>query len=160
MPLYEFEVLDEHDKPTGEIIEEIFKASTVPQILISNQGRKAKRKISLIARTHQSWGDTYGYYDQGLGCYVNSRKEAEKIAHKKGLAHIEDFGKYAMDDMASKKINENAFWDKQIDTCNKLVKEHGEIEGTLRWYDTKDIREEAEKWLPQVAKEATYPQNK
>ncbi len=51
------------------------------------------------ARTRGSWGgvDT-GYFDRGLGQWVDSTKEADKIAREKGLVRATEFDKNFIED--------------------------------------------------------------
>ena len=55
--------------------------------------------VTMPARTRGSWGgvDT-GYFDRGLGQWVDSHKEADKIARKKGLVRATDFDKNFIED--------------------------------------------------------------
>lgn len=90
MALYEFKVLDADNNPTGEVIEELFKASDVPDRIVSTCGRVAVRKqISVISKTASAWGDSHfgmhGRFDRGLGAVYHSWAERDRICKERGL---------------------------------------------------------------------------
>lgn len=55
--------------------------------------------VTMPSRTRGQWGgvDT-GYFDRGLGQYVSSYAEADKIARKKGLVRATDFNDKFIED--------------------------------------------------------------
>ena len=57
--------------------------------------------VTMPAKTRGTWGgvDT-GYFDRGLGCWVDSNRDADKIARKRGLVRASDFDKNYIEDKA------------------------------------------------------------
>lgn len=95
MPLYTYQVVDEHDQPTGEEFDKLFSISDRPDALVSSEGRRAIRKqVYDFARTELSWGKRYGTvngeYNRGLGCYVEDYAHEKRIAKERGLVRVSE----------------------------------------------------------------------
>ena len=87
MPLYPFVC-----PSCSSRVEVLCKVSEKPSSLDCDCGGVARQQVSRVARTRGSWGgvDT-GYFDRGLGQWVDSHKEADKLAKQKGLVRASDF---------------------------------------------------------------------
>ena len=44
--------------------------------------------VSVFANTPARWGDSHGYFDRGLGCYVANSMERERIMKEKNLRPV------------------------------------------------------------------------
>jgi len=64
-----------------------------------------------------------GYFNKGLGCYVNNSKEADKIADSRGLVREEDLGKhYTADRAYAEKTKHEATVKKDAEFKENLAK--------------------------------------
>ena len=97
--LKEYYVLDSEGNKTDIIIEHLCK-HPAPEYITSDTGERAVVKtVSLIARTASSWSDSCGtkygvngFYNRGLGCWVSSDKEADRIGAERGLVRMDELG--------------------------------------------------------------------
>ena len=94
MPLYPFVC-----PSCGSRVEVLCKVSEKPSSLDCDCGDVARQQVSRVARTRGSWGgvDT-GYFDRGLGQWVDSSREADKIAKERGLVRATEFDKDFIED--------------------------------------------------------------
>ncbi len=93
MPLYEFKCEECLDR-----IQELYRVMEVPATVMCSCGGRANRVISLVANTASQWGDSHGYYDRGLGTYVENSQHRDRIMKKRGLVSTGDFDKYYVED--------------------------------------------------------------
>ena len=98
MPLYEYKC-----QRCNRRFEELYKVSEAPAILECMCGALADKAISLIANTAAKWGDSHGYYDRGLGAYVENSQHRERLMKAKGVVSMEDYGKNYAEDRLEKR---------------------------------------------------------
>ena len=99
MPLYDYECNDcEHSE---EFFMDFYDES--PQC--SKCGATMYQKISLWANTPGRWGDSHGYFDRGLGTYVNNFAHRDKLMKEKGVQPVsnQDMEEYSHDVYAENK---------------------------------------------------------
>lgn len=138
MPIYEFYVLDDEGNRTGEIIEEIFKHTEVPNLLKSSSGRWAARKlVSVIARPAKTDTSVYGVngtYNRGLGEVIYSNKHYDEVCQRKGLIPESQFSnRHIFEDLCEKKMEHDRKEDSEYHRWEAaMAKEgvHSAIEGT------------------------------
>ena len=94
MPLYPY-----FCKACGAREEVLCSVEEKPAALDCDCGADMLAKVTMPARTRGSWGgvDT-GYFDRGLGQWVDSTREADKIAREKGLVRATEFDKNFIED--------------------------------------------------------------
>ena len=97
MPLVEYKC-----RRCGLKSEELFRVNHVPGQITCGCGGMAVRCMSLIAATPGRWGDSHGYFDMGLGKYVENSMDRDKKMRQAGLVHCGDFDKHYMDDRLEK----------------------------------------------------------
>ena len=51
-------------------------------------GDLLSKRMPVFANTPRRWGDSHGYFDRGLGCYVANSMERERIMKEKGLRPV------------------------------------------------------------------------
>lgn len=125
MPLYDYKILDEDGTLTGETFEKLFKAGTAPDVMVSDDGRKAHRAISLVARTPGRWGDSKLQYDPQLRASFSTIQERDKICYEKGLVPVDDLPKGTYERMHSAHMDYANHWKRQDDKLEDLAKKHG-----------------------------------
>lgn len=145
MPLYEFKVIDENGNATGEVIEELFKHTDVPNIIRSSNGRMAvRKKFSIIAKpsaTPESIYGVNGTFNRGLGQVVYSHKHYDQICQERGLIPESQLSnRHAFEDLCEKKTkhdaNEEAEYHRWEDTMKKegvFSAKEGTREYTEKW---------------------------
>lgn len=87
-------------------------------------GGATQRLVSMPARTSASWGDSQGYFDRGLGCYVENSQHRERVMKAKGLAPLSDFAKHAVEDYAESQVNERKEHERVMARLESNMKEH------------------------------------
>ena len=138
MPLYEFYILVEQGNRTGEVIEELFKASDVPAMIKSSSGRwAARKKYSVIAKpsaTPESIYGVNGTFNRGLGERVYSHKHYDEICQRKGLIPESQISnRHIFEDLSEKKLQHDANEEKEYHRWEDTMKKegvHSAIEGT------------------------------
>mgnify|MGYP003151538156 FL=1 len=100
MPLYDFACND------CEYEDEFFRSfneEEPPQC--DKCGATMYQKISLWANTPGRWGDSHGYFDRGLGTYVNNFAHRDKLMKEKGVQPVsnQDMEEYSHDVYAENK---------------------------------------------------------
>ncbi|RMG57339.1 MAG: hypothetical protein D6722_25030 [Bacteroidetes bacterium] len=127
MPIYEYTVID---PKTGVALgkrEELVSRSIDAKPIIhlkDKDGRKLiarKDEIQLFQRTPDTWGNAgyygvNGFFNRGIGRYVYSYKEADKIAEARGYAPLSDFPKYYVEDMLEAEDEDNAAYEAELQT--------------------------------------------
>ena len=145
MPLYEFKVIDEQGEFTGEVIEELFKHTDVPNVIRSSNGRVAvRKKFSVIAKpsaTPESIYGVNGTFNRGLGQVVYSHKHYDQICQEKGLIPESQLSnKHAFEDLSEARLKFQLNEDKELNRWEDTMKKEDVFsarEGT---------REYTEKW--------------
>lgn len=145
MPIYEFYVLDDEGNRTGEIIEEMFKYTDVPNMIRSSSGRWAARKlVSVIAKPAKTDTSVYGVngtYNRGLKEVIYSNKHYDEVCERKGLIPESAFSnRHIFEDMMQKKAEHDASEEKEYHRWEAaMAKEdvHSAVQGT---------KEYTEKW--------------
>jgi hypothetical protein len=127
MPLYEFKVIDENGNATGEVIEELFKHTDVPNIIRSSNGRFAvRKKFSIIAKpsaTPESIYGVNGTFNRGLGQVVYSHKHYDQICEQKGLIPESQLSnKYAFEDLSEARLKFQENEDKELNRWEDAMK--------------------------------------
>ena len=143
MGLFEFYVLDEEGNRTGEIIEEIFKPSAVPNMIRSSSGRWAARKmVSVPAKPSKTAESVYGVngtFNRGLGEVVYSHKHYDEICQRKGLIPESSFSnRHIFEDLAEKKVQHDEKEEKEYHRWEDVMKKegvHSAVEGTKDYTD-------------------------
>jgi hypothetical protein len=145
MPLYEFKVIDENGNATGEVIEELFKHTDVPNIIRSSNGRFAvRKKFSIIAKpsaTPESIYGVNGTFNRGLGQVVYSHKHYDQICQEKGLVPESQLSnKYAFEDLSEARLKFQENEDKELNRWEDTMKKEdvfsareGTKEYTEKW---------------------------
>jgi len=93
MPMYEYKC-----KACERRMQDLYKVSEAPYVLECMCGGVAERVVSLIARTANQWGDSHGYFDRGLGTYVENAQHRDRIMKKRGLVSLQDYDKHHGED--------------------------------------------------------------
>lgn len=145
MPLYEFKVIDENGNATGEVIEELFKHTDVPNIIRSSNGRMAvRKKFSVIAKpsaTPESIYGVNGTFNRGLGQVVYSHKHYDQICQEKGLIPESQLSnKHAFEDLSEARLKFQLNEDKELNRWEDTMKKEdvfsareGTKEYTEKW---------------------------
>lgn len=145
MPLYEFKVIDENGNATGEVIEELFKHTDVPNIIRSSNGRVAvRKKFSVIAKpsaTPESIYGVNGTFNRGLGQVVYSHKHYDQICQEKGLIPESQLSnKHAFEDLSEARLKFQLNEDKELNRWEDTMKKEdvfsareGTKEYTEKW---------------------------
>jgi len=53
-------------------------------------GGDSEKLVDMPAKTPARWGDSHGYYDRGLGMYVENSMQKEQILKDRGLVHVDE----------------------------------------------------------------------
>jgi len=138
MPMYEFYVLDDEGRRTGEIIEEIFKHSDVPNMIRSSSGRWAARKlVSVIAKPAKTDTSVYGVngtFNRGLNEVIYSNKHYDEVCQRKGLIPESQFSnRHIFEDLCEKKAKHDAKEEAEYHRWEDVMAKEGvhtAIEGT------------------------------
>lgn len=98
MPLYPY-----HCPKCGAYEEVLCSVESKPMGLDCDCGKDMLPVVTMPARTPGQWGGVdSGYFDRGLGQWVNSYREADKIAKEKGLVRASDFDDKFIEDSVDK----------------------------------------------------------
>ena len=84
--------------------------------------QEVERQISLWANTPARWGDSHGYFDRGLGMYIENSMHREKVMKEKGLRPVTQ---KELDDEQQEVYNETLQHEKQVETFNRVKKQTG-----------------------------------
>ena len=108
MPVYDFQCGECDTK------EEIFlRVDKINQKQYCKCGQHLTRLITPFGR-HQSWSGTYsGYFDRGLGCYIDDYHHREKVMRKLGVRPLE--AKEHSDEKLDAVMNETAAHNKRVE---------------------------------------------
>jgi|TARA_R110000796_G_scaffold198588_1_gene314915 hypothetical protein len=144
MPLYVYDILGPDGLPSGETIEEIFKASEVPdQLKGALTGAIAiRRRVNLIARTPDKWGaggtgkwGINGFFDRGLGVRYNSYEERDAICKARGVVPLDDMPKYYLEDHNEKAMKYEKYLDDRADAYWEGAKACKDIKDQERFWE-------------------------
>jgi putative FmdB family regulatory protein len=80
------------------------------------------RQVSLWAFTPARWGDTHGYFDRGLGMYIENSMHREKVMKEKNLRPV---SQKELDDHQQAVHNDGAEHKKKVETFQRVKKETG-----------------------------------
>lgn len=83
---------------------------------------KLLRGISLFAKTVNRWGDSNGYFDRGLGMYIENSMHREKVMKEKNLRPV---SQKELDDHQQAVHNDGAEHDKKVETFQRVKKQTG-----------------------------------
>ena len=97
MPLYEYKC----EECRQEYVE-LWSYAMAPMNMACLCGGRAVRKISLIARTPNRWGDTNGYWDPGLGSWIANSQDRDRKMKEMGVVPLADYDKYYVEDRLDK----------------------------------------------------------
>ena len=97
MPLYEYKC----EECRQEYVE-LWSYAMAPTDMACLCGGRAARKISLIARTPNRWGDTNGYWDPGLGSWIANSQDRDRKMKEMGVVPLADYDKYYVEDRLEK----------------------------------------------------------
>lgn len=126
MPIYQYELLDKEDNPTGIVFDKLMSVSAGKPIITNQEtGERARKCITAPARMSQSWaeaagtfGGVNGHYHTGLGVHVSGPREADKIAAQRGLVNVDDLPAHYLDD-ATEMLQEQHQQDLKADAAFK-----------------------------------------
>jgi len=100
VPLYDYEILDNEGNRTGQKFELLLKREKATDIIVSEDGTRAAKCLSIPARMNETWAGecgtlwgVNGRWNKGVGARVNSHREVERIAEAKGLVSLNDLPK-------------------------------------------------------------------
>tara|TARA_R100000664_G_C2755140_1_gene142800 strand:- start:518 stop:862 length:345 start_codon:yes stop_codon:yes gene_type:complete len=106
MPLYEVKCTSCH--ALDEVLCEFEDLERITCVICDSQ---VLRRTTMFAR-HGSWSGSYsGYYDRGLGCYVESYQHREKLMKERGLRPVSS---QELEEGVDKTVNDFRNHDKQI----------------------------------------------
>jgi putative FmdB family regulatory protein len=88
------------------------------------QSMNTTRKLDIYANTPRRYGDSHGYYNRGLGCWIDNAQQEEKILKDRGLHHWADYGDNAEMYCLEDEINEWQEHDERTKQIQEL-KEQG-----------------------------------
>ena len=80
------------------------------------------RQISLWANTPARWGDSHGYFDRGLGMYIENSMHREKVMKEKNLRPV---SQRELDDHQQAVHNEDKDHKKTLETFKRVKKQTG-----------------------------------
>jgi len=120
MPLYDFGCTS-----CGQEHEALVK-SDVLVLPCPDCGEETHRLVSMPARTSASWGDSQGYFDRGLGCYVENSQHRNRLMKKRGLAPASDFSNSVVDDYVHKNIVEKQEHERNVSRFKDNLKRTGD----------------------------------
>ena len=80
------------------------------------------RQISLWAFTPNRWGDTNGYFDRGLGMYIENSMHREKVMKEKNLRPV---SQKELDDHQQAVYNDDREHEKKVATFQRVKKKTG-----------------------------------
>lgn len=80
------------------------------------------RQVSLWAHTPARWGDSHGYFDRGLGMYIENSVHREKVMKEKGLRPVSE---KELDDHQQAIHNDTVIHEKKVSTFNDTMKKTG-----------------------------------
>lgn len=86
MPLFDYGC-----SSCGHVHEAYIKVRPAPGVVTCpNCGEGAKRKVSMPAKTASAWGDSAGYYDRGLGTYIQNDQHRRQVMAAQGVREVGD----------------------------------------------------------------------
>ena len=80
--------------------------------------------VSVFANTPGRWGESHGYFDRGLGCYVANSMERDKIMKEKNLRPV---SQNELVDHQSAVDNEHTQHNKDVEKFSSVLKETGDF---------------------------------
>lgn len=81
-----------------------------------------QKMVSVFAKTPNRWGDSNGYFDRGLGCYVANSMERERIMKEKNLRPVSE---EELDDHQQEMYNDKKDHEKKVQTFQHAIKKTG-----------------------------------
>ena len=128
MPLFDYACpaghVEEHYFPVGEVA-----PKQVPCNICVFEGPDvhwATKKLPLISRTANRWGDTNGYYSPNLQSYVNNSQERDRLMREKGLVDMRDMDRHFFDDRMEKECNQYKEEEADSQEYKRRLSEHGD----------------------------------
>jgi len=115
MPIYDYDC--KHCNIYLEIFCEIEEADSQ---ICERCSRPLSKRISVFANTPRRWGDSHGYFDRGLGCYVANSMERERIMKEKGLRPVTQ---EELDDVQHQENVDHLKHKKDVETFSEKFKE-------------------------------------
>tara|TARA_R100001594_G_scaffold149831_1_gene208793 strand:+ start:2553 stop:3026 length:474 start_codon:yes stop_codon:yes gene_type:complete len=79
-----------------------------------------QKMVSMFAKTPNRWGDSNGYFDRGLGCYVANSMERERIMKEKNLRPV---SQEELDDLQHEEKVSHDKHEKDVATFTQKYKE-------------------------------------
>ena len=80
------------------------------------------RQLSLWAHTPARWGDSHGYFDRGLGMYIENSMHREKVMKEKNLRPV---SQRELDDHQQAVYNEDREHKKTVETFQRVKEQTG-----------------------------------
>ncbi len=80
--------------------------------------------VSVFANTPARWGDSHGYFDRGLGCYVANSMERDRIMKERNLRPV---SQTELLDNANAVSDEHDQHEKDIATFNAALEKTGDM---------------------------------
>ena len=86
--------------------------------------RFLSQMVSVFANTPARWGDSHGYFDRGLGCYVANSMERDRIMKEKNLRPV---SQTELLDSQNATHDEHAQHEKDVSTFNAALEKTGDL---------------------------------
>ena len=80
------------------------------------------RQVSLWANTPARWGDSHGYFDRGLGMYIENSMHREQVMKEKNLRPV---SQRELDDHQQAVYNDDQEHEKKVATFQRVKKQTG-----------------------------------
>lgn len=82
-------------------------------------GSDMARHIGVFAKTAGKWGDSLGYFDRGLGQYISSPDQRERIMEERGLVEV---SKAQLDEVQHREYTEHIQHQQQVSLFQDTMK--------------------------------------
>jgi putative FmdB family regulatory protein len=118
MPLYPYTCTHGHRS------EELAKVDQAPASMpCPHCGAEARRQVTTPYRTPFQWGPSAGYFDRGLGTYVEDHAHRRRLMAERGLRPVEAD---EVDRTFDHQVNTALEQDRQAETFGRVLRETGD----------------------------------
>ena len=118
MPLYPYTCRRGHRSEELAKVGEALEAMPCPAC-----GEQARRQVTTPYRTPFQWGASAGYFDRGLGTYVEDHAHQRRLMAERGLRPVEAD---EVDRTLDNQVNTLAEQDRQAATFGRVLRETGD----------------------------------
>lgn len=119
MPLFDF-ACGECGNETEDLVR-----SDVRTLRCPDCGAEMDRLVSMPARTGARWGDSQGYFDRGLGTYVENSLHRERVMKEKGFVPVSDYPAGTVENYVHNQIEEKRKHERTVATFRDNLKKFG-----------------------------------